>query len=168
MNIFKEKYITVEAPYSIPKQVWKDPHYFIAFGFGTGALPMAPGTWGTMAAIPIYLLIADLPLFLYIILLLILFLFGIYLCNKISHELNIHDHPGIVWDEIVGFLITMTAMPKSWNWILLGFVLFRVFDITKPWPIARVDKRLRNGFGIMADDALAGLYSWLSVYLLFI
>ena len=84
---------------------------------------------------------------------------GVYLCQYTSAALGVHDHSGIVWDEFVGFWITMIAVPVTWQWIVAGFVLFRVFDIVKPWPVKVVDKRMTGGFGIMFDDVLAGLYA---------
>ncbi|MEE9551479.1 MAG: phosphatidylglycerophosphatase A, partial [Gammaproteobacteria bacterium] len=87
-----------------------------------------------------------------------LLVIGIYLCEKTAKDLKVHDHSAIVWDEIVGYLITMIAAPIGWLWILLGFMLFRLFDIWKPWPIGWVDRRVSGGFGIMLDDVIAGLY----------
>ncbi|RMD68885.1 MAG: phosphatidylglycerophosphatase A, partial [Gammaproteobacteria bacterium] len=105
------------------------------------------------------LLLAPLPLPLYAATVLLLFLIGIPLCGRAARALG-HDHPSIVWDEMVGYLATMTAAPRGWPWIVLGFVLFRAFDILKPWPIRAVDERLSGGIGIMLDDLLAGAYAW--------
>ena len=87
-------------------------------------------------------------------------LLGFWLCGKTAKDLGVHDHPGIVWDEIVGFLITMYLVPLNWAWILTGFLLFRVFDILKPWPIRLIDQKVEGGIGIMLDDVLAGIYAW--------
>ena len=133
--------------------------HFLAFGLGSGAVPKAPGTFGTLAAVPLYLIIAQLPIGLYLIVLLASLLFGIYLCGQTSKDMGVHDHGGIVWDEFVGFWITMTALPLQWPWLLAGFVLFRLFDITKPFPIGWLDKKVHGGLGIMLDDVLAGLFS---------
>ena len=119
----------------------------------------AAGTCGTLIAIPLYLLLAQLPLPFYLLVLLAAFGLGIYLCGYTSGALGVHDHPGIVWDEFVGFWITMIAAPTGWLWIVAGFVLFRFFDIVKPWPVKVADKKMRGGFGIMFDDVLAGLYA---------
>jgi len=142
-----------------PKSVWRNPIHFLAFGCGSGAAKKAPGTFGTLAAVPLYLLIQPLSDSTYGWLLLATFLFGVYLCDKTSKDLGVHDHPGIVWDEFVGYWITMWLAPTGWLYILLGFVLFRLFDIWKPWPISWVDKKVHGGFGIMLDDVLAGAFA---------
>src|SRR3990167_1018578 len=116
-------------------KIWRDPEFFIAFGFGAGLIPIAPGTWGTLVAIPLYLLMVHLPLTLYIIITAIGFLLGIFITGRVSKALKIHDFSGIVWDEIIGYLITMTAIPAKPLWIILGFILFRIADIWKPQPI---------------------------------
>ncbi len=90
---------------------------------------------------------------------------GVYLCQYTSDALGVHDHGGIVWDEFVGYWITMIAVPLTWQWILLGFVLFRVFDIVKPWPVKVADMKMKGGFGIMLDDVLAGLYALACMHL---
>ena len=87
-------------------------------------------------------------------------LLGFYLCGKTARDMGVHDHPGIVWDEIAGYWLTMTALPASWSWALAGFVLFRLFDIWKPWPISWLDRQVHGGVGIMVDDLLAGLFAW--------
>lgn len=143
-----------------PPSVWTNPLHFIAFGFGSGAMPFAPGTWGTVAAIPLYLAIRHLSLSHYLIILTIAILAGIWLCDKVAKEVGVHDHPGIVWDEIVGYGVTMIAAPQGWQWIILGFLLFRLFDIWKPWPIKWLDRRAPGGFGIVIDDLLAAIYAW--------
>lgn len=136
----------------------RDPVSFLAFGFGSGLAPWVPGTMGTLMAVPFYLLAAHfLSLALYLALLVVAFTIGIYLCGRTAEKLGVHDHGGIVWDEFVGFWLTMVAVPPGWFWVLLGFVLFRIFDMVKPWPIRAVDRRVGGGFGIMIDDVLAGL-----------
>jgi phosphatidylglycerophosphatase A len=133
-----------------------NPIHALAFGFGSGLSPKAPGTVGTLAAIPFYLLISSLPLALYIAVLIVTFAVGVYLCDKTSKDLGVHDHPGIVWDEFVGYWITMLAAPAGWLWIVVGFLWFRLFDVLKPWPINWLDAKVEGGFGIMIDDVLAG------------
>jgi len=139
----------------------RDPRHFLALGFGSGLMPKAPGTMGTVVAVPLFLLLQQLPLWSYLLMLLATFLLGIWLCDVTARNLGVHDHPGIVWDEFVGYWVTMVAAPAGWPWLLLGFCLFRVFDIAKPWPIRQVDRRVGGGFGIMFDDVLAGIYAWL-------
>jgi len=144
--------------------VFKHPVHLFAFGFGSGLSPLAPGTMGTLAAIPICWVAAKLPLEFYIALLSVLFVAGIFICGYSAKLLNVHDHSGIVWDEIVGYLITMTAAPSGWMWMVVGFVLFRFFDIVKPWPLSWIDRSVGGGLGIMLDDAIAGLISFALMY----
>ena len=134
--------------------------HFLAFGFGAGKAPVAPGTFGTLVGIPVYLLLQPLSALVYAITVLALFGLGVWLCHVAEKDLGVHDHPGIVWDEIVGYLITMFLAPAGWLWIALGFVLFRLFDIWKPFPIRQIEHRVRGGFGNMLDDVLAALYAW--------
>jgi len=139
----------------------RDPRHFLALGFGSGLAPKAPGTLGTLVAVPLFLLLQNLSLWGYLLMLLATFLLGVWLCGVTARNLGVHDHPGIVWDEFVGYWLTMAAVPAGWQWLLLGFCLFRIFDIAKPWPIRLVDRRIGGGFGIMFDDVLAGVYAWL-------
>ncbi|TCK04833.1 phosphatidylglycerophosphatase A family protein [Marinobacterium mangrovicola] len=142
-----------------PASVWRNPIHFLAFGLGSGASPWAPGTAGTLAAIPLWYLLAQLPLITYLLIVLAAFAVGCWLCQRTSDDLGVHDHGGIVWDEFVGYWITMIAVPVAPVWALLGFVLFRVFDILKPWPIRWADQRVHGGFGIMLDDLIAGVFA---------
>ena len=148
-----------------PGTVFSDPVHFLAFGFGAGLMPVAPGTFGTLVAIPLYLLMRPLPVLWYLPVVLGLLLAGIWLCGRSAEKLGVHDHGGIVWDEIVGLLITLFLTPAGWLWIGLGFVLFRFFDIVKPWPIRWLDRQISGGFGIMLDDVLAGIYAWVALQL---
>jgi phosphatidylglycerophosphatase A len=107
-----------------------------------------------------------LALTIYLLLVAALFLVGITLCAHTARRLGVHDHPGIVWDEIVGYLVTMTLAPPGWIWIVTGFVLFRFFDVVKPWPIKWLDRKVAGGFGIMVDDLLAGIAAAAVLYLL--
>lgn len=136
-----------------------NPVHFLASGFGTGFLPFAPGTWGTLIAIPLYYFMRNLPLPYYGAIVVLAFGIGVWICEAAMQYLEVYDHKSIVWDEIVGYWITMIAMPQHWIWMLAGFLLFRFFDILKPWPINWVDKEIRNGFGIMFDDVLAAVYA---------
>ena len=126
---------------------------------------MAPGTVGTLVAIPIYLLLSTLPAVIYALVVFALFLFGVWACQIAEEELGKPDHPSIVWDEIIGCLITMFLAPQdsnAWRWLLLGFLLFRAFDIWKPPPLRSLES-WRGGLGVMADDAGAGVYAWLGL-----
>ena len=138
---------------------------FLAFGFGSGLSPKAPGTIGTLAAVPLYWLISGLDLWLYTAVVLAALFLGIYLCGVASRQLNVHDHPGIVWDEFVGLWITMWAVPVTLPWLLAGFVVFRIFDIAKPWPISLLDRSVSGGMGIMIDDVVAGLFACATLHL---
>jgi phosphatidylglycerophosphatase A len=147
-------------------RVFGNPWCFLGFGFGSGLAPVAPGTFGTLAAVPIYMLLAELPMGGYAALVLVLLVAGIYICQRCEDILRVEDHPGIVWDEIVGYLITMSALPCSWQGMSLGFILFRVFDVLKPWPISRLDRTVHGGLGVMLDDVLAGIFAALTALLL--
>ena len=132
----------------------------MACGFGAGLVPVAPGTAGTAVGAGWYLLLERLPITWYLGIVTFLFCLGIGLTGAASRQLGVHDHPAIVWDEIVGFLITMAGVPWNPGSFILGFVLFRILDITKPWPIQYIDRRVEGGLGIMLDDLLAGIYAW--------
>jgi phosphatidylglycerophosphatase A len=143
----------------IPARLLLHPVDFLALGFGSGMAPLAPGTAGTVVAIPLYLLMQPLALMPYLAVVALLFLGGIALCAHTANRLGVHDHPGIVWDEIVGYLVTMAFAPAGWQWVVAGFVLFRLFDIVKPWPIRWCDRKVQGGFGIMLDDLIAGVFA---------
>ncbi|MCF1427544.1 MAG: phosphatidylglycerophosphatase A [Shewanella sp.] len=137
-----------------------NPVHFLALGFGSGLAAKAPGTFGTLAAIPLYLVLAALGLSWYLVVTAVVTLTGIYICGKASKDMGVHDHGAIVWDEVAGLLITMIAAPPGWPWLVAGFVLFRIFDILKPWPICILDAKVHGGLGIMADDVLAGVFAF--------
>jgi phosphatidylglycerophosphatase A len=142
----------------------RQPVHFLAFGFGAGLSPRAPGTFGTLVAIPIVVVIAQLGWAAHAVIAAVSFVVGCYLCGESARRLEVHDHPGIVWDEITGYMLTMLVAPVTWYWLLVAFLLFRVFDILKPWPIREADHRLRGGLGIMLDDALAAVYAAAVLY----
>ena len=158
--------MTPIAPFPRPPRelVLKTPEHLIAFGFGAGLAPKAPGTVGTLVALPFFALLMWLPWLAYAIATLLLFVFGCWVCGESARLLGVHDYGGIVFDEIVGFLIAAVPLllwppvgAVSWGLgIVAAFVLFRVFDIWKPWPIRLLDRHLHGGFGIMIDDVLAG------------
>jgi phosphatidylglycerophosphatase A len=143
-----------------------DLYCFLAFGFGAGLAPFAPGTFGTLIAVPMYALLSHLSVALYLAIVLGLFLAGIRICQRCEDRLGVEDHSGIVWDEIVGYLITLSAVPFSWKAAVWGFVLFRIFDVLKPWPISRLDRTVHGGLGVMLDDGVAGLFAALCLNLL--
>jgi phosphatidylglycerophosphatase A len=138
---------------------------FLATGFGVGTIPVAPGTVGTLLAVPLYLALAQAGLLLYLEILAVMVVVGLVVCHTASAILG-DDHPSIVWDEIVGFLITMIAAPAGALWIVAGFLLFRLFDIWKPYPVRLAQDRFHGGFGTMIDDVLAGVYAWLCLHAL--
>lgn len=151
--------------------VLRSPVHLLAFWLGSGLSPKAPGTAGTLATIPLWLLLQPLHLSLpaYLALLALLFVFGCWVCGESARQLGVHDYGGIVFDEVVGFLLTCVPLLPAlgwvsggrWWWLLAAFGLFRLFDVWKPWPIAWVDRRVGGGFGIMIDDILAALYAGL-------
>ena len=145
----------------------KQPVQFLALGFGSGLSPKAPGTFGTLAAIPLFLLLAMLSPLPYLIVVIVTSIAGIYICGKTAADVGVHDHPAIVWDEFVGYFITMFMVPVSWQSVLVGFLLFRIFDILKPWPISFIDKNMSGGLGIMFDDILAGAFALIIMQLVF-
>lgn len=146
----------------------RNPVHLLAFGFGSGLSPKAPGTAGTVVAVLLYLPLSQFSLPLYLVLTAVATLLGIWLCGVTSRDLGVHDHGGIVWDEFAGFWITMIAAPAGWLWLVLGFVLFRVLDILKPWPIKWVDSKIYGGLGIMLDDVLAGIMAALCLQAIWI
>ena len=144
---------------ALAKLTLANPIHFLALGFGSGLAPKAPGTFGTLAALPLYFLIADCSLVNYLLITLLVTVAGFWLCDKAAKDMQVHDHGAIVWDEIAGLLITLIAVPVSWLAVLVGFMLFRLFDIFKPWPIKLLDRHVKGGFGIMIDDVLAGIFA---------
>ncbi len=151
---------------NLPAPNLKNPVHLLAFGFGSGCAPFAPGTWGTLLAVLLYLPLSLLSLKAYFWVLVLVILSGIWLCGRTSRDLGVHDHGGIVWDEFAGYFVTMTAAPAGW-WLVIGFLFFRLFDIWKPWPIGWLDKRVQGGLGIMVDDLVAGGYAWLAMHLVY-
>lgn len=137
----------------------RTPAGFFAFGFGAGLARRAPGTMGTLVAVPFAWMLKQLPAAWYLPAVALLFAVGVYLCGAASRELGRKDPGGIVWDEMVGYWLTVAFLPVTWVWWLAAFVSFRFFDIVKPWPITLAEKRLGGGLGIMFDDILAALYA---------
>jgi len=146
------------------EQLIASPANFLALGAGSGLAPHAPGTFGTLAAIPIAMLMPQ-NVAVYCAIVLVLFVAGVWLCDTCANNLGVHDHPAIVFDEWVGYLITMIAAPRSFLFLVLGFALFRLFDILKPWPIGMADQRISGGMGIMVDDVIAGVFAAIALQL---
>lgn len=148
------------------KLLFSHPAHFFGLGFGFGLAPKAPGTFGTLAGLPLFWLIAELNLKTQLAIIGLLFLTGIYICKKTGETLGVVDHGAIVWDEVVAIMLVLTFTPLHWQWWVLAFLLFRLFDIWKPYPINFFDAKLKNGFGVMFDDFLAALYSILAIKLI--
>lgn len=148
------------------QSVWKNPIHFVACGFGVGTIPIIPGTFGTLVGVVLYLMLVRLPLVAYLIITIILLIAGIYLCERTNRDLGTEDHPAAVWDEIASFPIVMIAIPFTWYYLLMGFVLFRIFDIWKPWPIRWFDRNVHGGFGVMLDDVIAALFAWVILFII--
>ena len=143
------------------RQLARDPVLLLAFGLGSGLSPKAPGTAGTLLATCLVPLLALLPLYGYLLVVLVTCLLGVWICDRAARKLGVHDHGGIVLDEIAGLWLAMASFPPTLPWLLGGFLLFRFFDIVKPWPIRWLDRQVSGGLGIMADDLLAGVFTWL-------
>ncbi len=145
---------------------WRDPRQVLACGLGSGLSPRAPGTAGTALAVPLYLLLAGLEPTTYLLLVAALFALGVWLCAGAARALGAKDPGCIVFDEIVGYLATMAAAPPGWLAVVVGFLLFRLFDVLKPWPVSAADRGVGGGLGIMLDDLLAAGYAWLALHAL--
>jgi phosphatidylglycerophosphatase A len=142
------------------------PAHFFGLGFGSGLAKKAPGTAGTLVALPLAWMLAILPLPLQLVVISLLFIIGIPICSITGKALGVVDHGAIVWDEIVAMMLVLTFTPNQWQWWLTAFLLFRLFDIWKPFPIRQFDAHLKNGFGVMFDDLLAAIYAIICLGLL--
>ena len=142
-----------------------NPWHLLATGFGSGLSPVMPGTMGSIAAIPLWYVLDWLPLEPYLLMLVISTVVGIYICHRAAKDMGVHDHGSVVWDEFVGMWITLMAIPNnSWQWVLAGFLVFRIFDIWKPQPIRWLDKHVHGGLGIMLDDIIAAIFAVIILY----
>jgi phosphatidylglycerophosphatase A len=148
-----------DTPENLARTVLRDPVHILAFGFGTGLSPVAPGTVGSLVGVLFAWLTIDFGLPLQLAVAAAISVAGIWICGESARRIGVHDHGGIVWDEIAGMYITLLVAPPTITAWILGFVLFRVFDIAKPWPIRDLDHRLGGGLGIMLDDLAAALYA---------
>jgi phosphatidylglycerophosphatase A len=166
----REKFDAIPPP--PPRLILSTPVHLISFGFGSGLAKHAPGTWGTLAAVPLYLVLSALTWPYYAAVCLLLFGFGCWATGESARLLHVSDYPGFVFDEIVGFLIAAAPLVVAYHylalvslaWLPLAFGLFRLFDILKPWPIGWLDRRVHGGLGVMLDDGLAGLASAAVLY----
>ncbi len=141
------------------KLLLQHPAYFFGLGFGSGLAKKAPGTFGTFIGLPLFWLITGYSFPIQLLIITALFIIGIYFCSATGKALGVADHGGIVWDEIVAMMLVLTFTPMQWQWWLTAFLLFRLFDIWKPFPIRQFDAKLKNGFGVMFDDLLAAVYA---------
>jgi len=138
--------------------LWQHPRHLLALGFGAGLARFAPGTFGTVMGVLLYGCIAGQILWLKLALITLLFFIGIPICGNTGKALGVEDHPSIVWDEIVAMMLVLTFTPFDGLWWLIAFVLFRLFDIFKPFPIRQVERKVGGGLGVMLDDLLAAIY----------
>ena len=142
--------------------VYSHPAPFLAFGFGVGLAPVAPGTFGTLLALPLHAWLAPrLAPQEFALVLLAMFVAGVWACEVSGRKLGVHDHGGMVWDETTAFLLVLFLTPDDPVWQAFAFLLFRIFDILKPAPIRHYDRSVRNGFGVMLDDLIAAFYALL-------
>ena len=148
-----------KEPDNLARAVMTDPVNFLAFGFGTGLAPFAPGTFGSIPGLVLFWLTMDFGLYVQLGIAVSMTLVGIWICGESARRIGVHDHGGIVWDEIVGMYVTLIVAPVSIVGFVLAFILFRVMDIVKPWPIRDLDHSIHGGLGIMLDDLVAALYA---------
>lgn len=142
----------------------KSPSGIIAMGFGSGLSPFAPGTAGSLAALPFAWYLKLLPLWAFGLVVVLATVLGFYVCGVVGKHLGVHDHGSIVWDEFCGMWLTLMVVPQDWLWFVVGFFVFRFFDIVKVWPANWFDRQCPNGFGVMMDDIMAGLWSALVLW----
>lgn len=141
-------------------KVFKDPRYLLAFGLGSGLAPRAPGTAGSLVALLLFFPLHALGPVAYVVIVVLTFIAGIFICDHVARDMKIKDPASIVLDEFVGLWIALLFLPQGWYWAIAGFCLFRAFDIIKPWPVGWLDKHIGGGPGIMIDDVAAGVYAW--------
>lgn len=144
---------------TLARAVLRDPVHLLAFGLGTGLSPVAPGTVGSLLGFPLAWFALPLPLAMKLLVGFALIVAGVWLCGESARRIGVHDHPGIVWDEIAAMYVVLLAAPPTIPAWAAAFLLFRLFDIWKPWPIRQLDHRMHGGAGIMLDDLIAALYA---------
>ena len=142
------------------------PLHFLSLGFGSGLAKVAPGTLGTLVGLPLFWLMASYSMSMQLLVIAMLFIIGIYFCEFTGKAIGVIDHGSIVWDEIVAIMLVLTFTPHQWQWWLVAFVLFRLFDIWKPYPIRQLEAKFKNGFGVMFDDLLAAIYAIICLQLI--
>jgi phosphatidylglycerophosphatase A len=155
----------LSAPAPKFSQLLKNPVLMLGFGFGSGLAPKAPGTFGTLLGLVLFIPVILWSQTAAIIVLVTSLLFGNYICGKSAEIIGVHDHGGIVWDEFAGIWLVMLFLPEQTIlfWVY-AFVAFRIFDIWKPYPISLADRKLNGGFGIMFDDVLAAIYAIILIW----
>lgn len=143
------------------------PAGWIATALGAGLSPVAPGTAGSLVALlPWWFLLRGLPVEWYVVVLVAGFVLGVWACGVCDRRLGMHDQGALVWDEVIGMWLALLAAPPAWWWMSVGFALFRLFDIWKPWPVRLADRRVHGGLGVMLDDVVAGIYAWIVLQLI--
>lgn len=138
------------------------PAGWIALGFGSGLSPIAPGTAGSLAALIPWLIVRGMHPIAYAIYLVVAFALGVWACEWVARKTNVGDPSFVVWDEFVGqwiALLPLVILARSAWWTIAGFILFRIFDIWKPWPVSLADRDVEGGLGVMVDDVIAGAYA---------
>ena len=147
--------------------LWKYPIHFLAYGFGAGLIPVLPGTFGSLVGVILFWFMVPLGRVVYAGIVAALGVLGIFICSLTAKDLEKIDPSVIVWDEIVGFQVAMYLLPRDWRWVTAGFISYRAFDVWKPFPISVVEHSLGLGYGIMADDIVAGIYTLTILQLLY-
>ncbi|MDJ0928703.1 MAG: phosphatidylglycerophosphatase A [Gammaproteobacteria bacterium] len=155
--------MNLQGEQGLLRTVVRDPVHWLAFGFGAGLLPVAPGTWGSLVGLGLFLLLPPLPAVWLVGIVVAACVVGIGICGASSRRLGVHDHPGIVWDEIAGMLLVAATVPRTAAWLAAAFLAFRLFDVWKPWPIRDLDHSVSGGLGIMLDDVVAAVYAALCI-----
>lgn len=146
---------------SPPRSIFTNPIHFVACGFGIGIVPIVPGTFGTLMSLPFCLVFSRYDIWIYIVLTLIFLVISAWTTDVTCRDFGVHDHTATVSDEVAGFLVCMIGIPIHWWTLLIAFALFRLFDILKPGPIAWIDQHIHGGLGVVLDDVVAALMTWL-------
>ncbi|MDD3650293.1 phosphatidylglycerophosphatase A [Immundisolibacter sp.] len=156
---------SAERPRRPTAALLRDPACALALGFGAGLAPRAPGTCGALLGLPLAAALTRLPVAMAVLVLGLLSVLGVWCCARAGQRLGVSDHPAIVWDEVIGMALALLAVPFGWWQYLLGFALFRLFDILKPWPVGALDRQVGGGLGVMLDDLAAGVLAGVTLQL---